>query len=107
MIRNSSCDEALAIAEQFRRAVAEGNYDQAHALLCRQQEQLQDLRNSPEFGQPESLALLRKIMDLLQWSRVVAVTARADAATELNQIRHSALYRVASPAPKQTWQLTA
>ena len=100
-------DEVLALTEQFRHALAGGNYDQAHALLARQRQHLEKHRDSPEFTHPDGTAFLRQILELLEWARLVAVTARADALTELNQIRHSALYRVASPAPRQTWQLTA
>jgi hypothetical protein len=100
-------DEVLTLTEQFRHALAGGNYDQAHALLARQRQYLEKHRDSPEFTHPEGIALVRQMLELLEWARLVAVTARADALTELNQIRHSALYRVASPAPRQTWQLTA
>jgi len=93
-------------AERLRRAIAQGAYVRARAILGEYSRQLEEALRALPAGGGEDKELEREARDLLEWARRVVLASRAAAATRLKRLpRPVRAYRPVAPPPRHTFEL--
>ena len=93
-------------AERLRRAIAQGAYARAGAVLPEYSRQVEQTLRVLPAGGGESHELEREARELLEWARQFVLASRAAAATRRRRLpRRLAAYRSAPVRPRHTWEL--
>jgi hypothetical protein len=102
---SSAIPQLASIAEEFRRAVARGDYAALEA--CARRYTLELKACLPALPPQDQETCSRDTQALFEWARRALLVRRVQAAEELRRLRVASRYGAPPPEPASNWRLRA